>query len=129
MWLDAVSECDFEGFEKAELDEIVALRKSMGLEVDEGDINDLIEEHSQELTTEELQELQALQEVEVCQGFSGEDEDEAPVVTTAEIKEVLAAYQKVTDFVEKKKITQKRYTQTVQLSNTMTYASRISETF
>ncbi len=104
MWHDAVSECDFEGFEKAELDEIVALGKSMGLEVDEGDINNLIAEHSQELMTEELQELQALQEVEVRQGFSGEDEDEdeAHVVTTAEIKEVLAAYQKVTDFVEKK---------------------------
>ncbi len=75
----------------------------MGLEVDEGDINDLIEEHSQELTTEELQELQALQEVEVRQWLSDEDEDEALVVTTPEIKEVLAAYQKVTDFVEKKK--------------------------
>ncbi len=74
----------------------------MGLEVDEGDINNLIAEHSQELMTEELQELQALQEVEVRQWLSDEDEDEALVVTTPEIKEVLAAYQKVTDFVEKK---------------------------
>lgn len=103
LWPDTVSERDFEGFEMAELNKIVALGKSMGLEVDEGGINNLVEEHSQGLTTEELQELQALQEVEVRQGFSGEDEveDEAPVVTTAEIKEVLAVYQKVTDFVEK----------------------------
>ncbi len=68
MWPDAVSECDFEGFEMAKLDEIVATGKSMGLEVDEGDINDLVEEHSQELTTEELQELQALQEVRFIRG-------------------------------------------------------------
>lgn len=38
------------------MEEIVSLGKSMGMDVDDGDLNDLIEEHSEELTTEELQE-------------------------------------------------------------------------
>ena len=40
-------------------EEIVSLGKSMGLVMDERDVNALVEEHSQELTTEELQELQS----------------------------------------------------------------------
>ena len=54
LWPDVVAEMDFEGFEpKTEvLDEIVSLRKSMGLEVDEGDVNELVEEHKEELSTE-----------------------------------------------------------------------------
>lgn len=35
----------------------VFLRKSMSMEVDEGDMNELIKEHYKELTTEELKEL------------------------------------------------------------------------
>ncbi|UYV83379.1 LSAMP [Cordylochernes scorpioides] len=37
-------------------EEIVSLGKSMGLEVEERDVNELIEEHTQELMTEEIQE-------------------------------------------------------------------------
>ncbi len=56
-----MSERDFEGFdpETAVVEEIVTLGKSMGLEVDEGDVNELVEEHSEELTTEELKDAAA----------------------------------------------------------------------
>ncbi|PNF23569.1 hypothetical protein B7P43_G05621 [Cryptotermes secundus] len=39
------------------VNEIVSLAKIMGLEVDNNDIDELVQEHSQELTTEELMEL------------------------------------------------------------------------
>lgn len=52
-----MAERDFEGFKPGEevVEQIVSLEKSMGLEVDEGDVNNLVEHL--ELTTEESVEL------------------------------------------------------------------------
>ncbi|XP_028678623.1 tigger transposable element-derived protein 1-like [Erpetoichthys calabaricus] len=60
LWPEVVSETEFERLESeaAVVEEIVSLSKTMGMDMDEGDINELIEEHSEELTTEELKELQ-----------------------------------------------------------------------
>ncbi|GBO12731.1 hypothetical protein AVEN_217431-1 [Araneus ventricosus] len=56
---ETVVECDFEGFEATPVEpvinEIVSLAKIVGL--DNNDIDDLLEEHSQELSTEEFTEL------------------------------------------------------------------------
>ncbi|GBM57130.1 hypothetical protein AVEN_237371-1 [Araneus ventricosus] len=41
-------------YQELVVNEIVSLDKIMGLEVDNDDINKLVEQHSQELTTEEL---------------------------------------------------------------------------
>ena len=109
LWPDCVAERDFEGFdpqpesEPAVLDEIVSLGKSMGLEVDEGDVNELVEEHQEELTTEDLVELQSMQQAEALQQISSEEEaEEEEVVSSREIKEVLAKWQDVSDFIEKR---------------------------
>ncbi|XP_042211880.1 tigger transposable element-derived protein 1-like, partial [Homarus americanus] len=52
---------DFEGFEELEeeavVQEIVCLGNSMGLEMDEEDVEELVEEHRKELSIEELLEL------------------------------------------------------------------------
>ncbi|GBM46115.1 hypothetical protein AVEN_169099-1 [Araneus ventricosus] len=52
-----IAECEFEEFEtvsvESAVNEIVSLAKIMGLELDNHDIDELVEEHSQELTTEE----------------------------------------------------------------------------
>ncbi|UYV79677.1 LSAMP [Cordylochernes scorpioides] len=66
-------------------EEIVSLGKSMGLEVEERDVNELIEEHTQERTTEEIQELQSQQHTEVMQVI-GFEESEEEVISTSEIK-------------------------------------------
>lgn len=54
LWSEVVSERESEGFQPkvAVVEEIVYPIKSMDLEVDEGDVNKLIEEISDELTTE-----------------------------------------------------------------------------
>ncbi|GIY25563.1 hypothetical protein CDAR_262811 [Caerostris darwini] len=82
-------------------EEIVPLGKSMGLEVEERDVNELIEEYTQELTTEEIQELQSQQHTEVMQEI-GFEESEEEVISTSEIKEILGMWESVSQFVEKK---------------------------
>ena len=69
-------------------EEIVSLGKSMGLEVEERDVNELIEEYTQELTTEEIEELQSQQNTDVMQEI-GFEESEEEVISTSEIKKIL----------------------------------------
>ena len=106
LWPEAVSERDFEGFEhEAEvIEEIVSLGKSMGLEVDEGDVNELVEEHSEELSTEQLKELQEMQHTEVLEeiGGSAVEIEEEEVISTKEIQEMLGMWEKISEFIEKK---------------------------
>ncbi|KAK4324160.1 hypothetical protein Pmani_005163 [Petrolisthes manimaculis] len=109
LWPVVVSnvdeDLDFEGFEPRPMpveEEIVSLGKSMGLEVDEADVNDLVLEHSEELTTEELTELHMQQHTEVLQEIHSEEEETEPKeVNTSAIKEVLGMWEKITEFVEK----------------------------
>ncbi|UYV74713.1 hypothetical protein LAZ67_12000658 [Cordylochernes scorpioides] len=90
LWPEAVAERIYEELEPGVSveEEIVSLGKSMGLEVEERDVNELIEEHTQELTTEEIQELQSQQHTEVMQVI-GFEESEEEVISTSEIKEIL----------------------------------------
>ncbi|XP_066231909.1 zinc finger MYM-type protein 6 isoform X4 [Saccopteryx leptura] len=104
LWPEVVSERDFEGFEPevSVVEEIVSLGKSMGLEVNEEDIDDLIEKHSEELTTEELKELQQQQQrMEVLQEVSREKPEVDEVISTSEIKEILGTWEKIKQFIEK----------------------------
>lgn len=105
LWPESVAERTFEGFEPEMPveEEIVSLGKSMGLVMDERDVNELVEEHSQELTTEELQELQSQQHSGVLQEIGFEEEPEVEeVISTSEIKEILGMWERVSQFVEKK---------------------------
>ena len=75
----------------------------MGLEVDNADVDELIEEHTKELTTEELKELHKISHSEVMLELSSEEEVE-PVeeLTSREIHDILGKWQEVSDFVEKR---------------------------
>ncbi|XP_059549399.1 tigger transposable element-derived protein 1 isoform X1 [Myotis daubentonii] len=103
LWPEVVSETDFERLEPeaAVVEEIVSLGKSMGLDVDEGDINELMEEHSEELTTQELKELLTQQHTEVLQEIDDTEEEEE-VISVSEIKEMLGVWEKLSDFIQKK---------------------------
>ena len=107
LWPSVVAEYDFEGFDQTPEppveEEIVSIGRSMGLEVDEADVVELVEEHAEELTTEELKELQKIAHMEVMQELSSEEEvEEEKVLTSREIREILGMWQKVSDFVEKR---------------------------
>ncbi|XP_067125817.1 tigger transposable element-derived protein 1-like [Centruroides vittatus] len=104
LWPEAVVERAFEGLEPevSVVEEIVSLGKSMGLEVDERDVNELVEEQSQELTTEELHDLHSQQQTVVQRKISFEEEPEMEeVISTRDIKEILAMWEKVVEFVDK----------------------------
>ncbi|GIY54166.1 hypothetical protein CDAR_446231 [Caerostris darwini] len=103
LWPEAVAERIYEELEPGVSveEEIVSLGKSMGVEVEERDVNELIEEYTQELTTEEIQELQSQQHTEVMQEI-GFEESEEEVISTSEIKEILGMWESVSQFVEKK---------------------------
>lgn len=92
LWPVAVAEGAFKGLEPevSVVEEIVSLGKSMGLEVDERDVNELVEEQSLELTTEELHDLHSQQHTVVQQKIIFEEEPEVEeVISTRDIKEIL----------------------------------------
>ncbi|GFT22084.1 tigger transposable element-derived protein 1 [Nephila pilipes] len=92
----------FEGFELIE-EEIVSIGRSMGLEVDEADVADLIEEYAEELTTEKLKKLQKISHSEVMMELSSEEEVEPEEkLTSSEISDILGKWQEVSDFVGKR---------------------------
>ncbi|GBM56105.1 hypothetical protein AVEN_43480-1 [Araneus ventricosus] len=83
LWTKNVVECDFEDFEslpvKLVVDKIVFLAEIGGLEVDNNNgIDELVEEHSPDLTTEELLELHCVSQQE-------EQEEEVTAISKATI--------------------------------------------
>ena len=61
LWSECVAGRDFEGFDNedsAVINDIVSLDKNMGLEVNNEDVEELLEDHKDELSMEELEQLQ-----------------------------------------------------------------------
>ncbi|XP_045139357.1 tigger transposable element-derived protein 1-like isoform X2 [Portunus trituberculatus] len=89
LWPECVPHRDFEGFrpepvEATEqlVDEIVSLGHTLGLEMDGADVEELVEEHSQELTTDELLELHKEQQQKVVEELSSGEVEEHPKTKT-----------------------------------------------
>ncbi|XP_066940318.1 tigger transposable element-derived protein 1-like [Macrobrachium rosenbergii] len=119
LWPDGAPLRDFEGFDApsqlgddpeaeplplldADVEEIVSVAKSMGLEVSSDDVEELVAEHNTELTTEELQELHKEQQKVLAEEVSEEEESkEVPTTGTKEIKEMLMHWEKFQEFFEK----------------------------
>jgi len=104
LWPDCVAGRDFEGFDNedsAVIDDIVSLGKNIGLEVNNEDVEELLEDHKGELSTEELEQLQKqLQKAIVEEIFSEEEEGMEDVPTTL-IREICAKWGEVQSFVER----------------------------
>nr|XP_020452715.1 tigger transposable element-derived protein 1 [Monopterus albus] len=107
LWSDCALGHDVEGFAQEQqppvVDEIMSLGKTMGLEVNEDDIQELVEEHGQELTTNELIDLHREQQQEVMEEISSEEEDKKPEesLTSNEIRDMCKMWETVQNFVEK----------------------------
>ncbi|XP_039632281.1 tigger transposable element-derived protein 1-like [Polypterus senegalus] len=106
LWPDCIFGQDSEGFaheqEPPVVNEIVSLGKTMGLEVNEDDIQELVEEHDQELTTDELMDLHREQQQEVMEDISSEEDEKKmeESLTSKEIREICKMWEKVQNFVE-----------------------------
>ncbi|XP_068087415.1 tyrosine-protein kinase Fyn isoform X1 [Hyperolius riggenbachi] len=106
LWPDCVVGHDLEGLvheqELLLVDEIVSLGKIMGLEVNKDDIQELLEEHSHELTTNELMDLHFAQQQEVLEEISSEEEKTTEdSLTSNEIQEMFKMWERLQSFVEK----------------------------
>lgn len=98
----------FEGFvEEPEpaadsvVDDIVTIAESIGLQVDRGDVEELVEEHSEELSTEELQQRLAEQHRIAAAELSEEEDQSIQQISSFEIKEILKKWTELQTFVEK----------------------------
>ena len=109
LWPDCIQDRDFEGFQAENvesevhvIDEIVSLGKNLGLDVDGEDLEELVEEHTQELTTDELIQLHKEQQREVIEELSsGEEEVKKDTIPSSEIKKALKNWEELQDFIEK----------------------------
>ncbi|XP_069961022.1 tigger transposable element-derived protein 1-like [Cherax quadricarinatus] len=108
LWPDCVDKRDFEGFgtdpdePMSVVKSIVALGSSMGLDVSLEDVEELVEDHNEELTTEELQELQQEEQHIAAQNLAAEEEEERwKKVPSSEIKEIFTIWGKMESFMEK----------------------------
>ncbi|XP_053719550.1 tigger transposable element-derived protein 1-like [Synchiropus splendidus] len=100
LWPDCVPQQYTEGLSTADehvVEEIVSMAKTMGLEVNGADIDSLVEEHNQDLTTDELMLL--YREQQQPTGSSSEDEED--ILPSKEIREVCNMWKKMQAFVKK----------------------------
>ncbi|KAM6435888.1 tigger transposable element-derived protein 1-like [Liasis olivaceus] len=101
LWPECVAERDFEGSDAEVAEEIVSMGKSMGLVVDDEDIEELVEDHEEELTMEELAELQSEQQKALGQEHSTEEEEDGEEVSSEVIQSIMAKWNECQDFLEK----------------------------
>ncbi|KAM6468469.1 uncharacterized protein PHA67_007400 [Liasis olivaceus] len=101
LWPECVTERDFEGSDAEVVEEIVSVCKSMGLDVDGTDIEELVEDHKEELTTEELAELQSEQQKALVEEHSTEEEEDREEVSSDVIKSIMEKWNEYQDFFEK----------------------------
>ncbi|VFV20511.1 Hypothetical predicted protein [Lynx pardinus] len=85
------------------VDETVSLGKTRGLEVNKDDIQELVKEHGQEPTTDELMGLHYEQELEVMGEISSAEEEKKAEesLTSNEIREMCKMWETVKHSVEK----------------------------
>ena len=82
------------------IDEIVSMGQNLGLEMDSGDVEELLDEHRDELTTEELQQLQEEQKRTLTEEMSSDEDEGRKIASTADIKEICAKWNDIQNFVE-----------------------------
>ncbi|GBM46308.1 hypothetical protein AVEN_88002-1 [Araneus ventricosus] len=84
------------------VNEIVSYAKIMELELDKNDIDELVEEQSQELTTEELTELYCVPQQELMEeSLSEKEEVIVKQESSSAIREMLEAWEAVASHIEK----------------------------
>ncbi|KAJ7303174.1 hypothetical protein JRQ81_012107 [Phrynocephalus forsythii] len=108
LWPDCVLGRDLEGLpheqEPALVHEIVSLGKTLGMEVNEEDVQELIEEHGQEVTADELMDLHRKEQQEVMGEISSVEEEEKKAkepLNLKKIREMWEMWETVQNFVEK----------------------------
>ena len=84
------------------VEDIISMEKNMGLEVNESDVEELIEEKEREFTTEDLKKFYREQECQILEeeedSTNGENKESLP---SAAIKDFLSKWEEVQNFIRK----------------------------
>ena len=86
--------------ERQLIDDIVNMSQNLGLEMDSDDVEELLDEHRVELTTEELLHLQDEQKKTLEEEMSSEEDEGRKDAPTAVIKDMCAKWNELQNFVE-----------------------------
>lgn len=109
----AVSERDFHSFETEQnrdeasvMREVLDLCSDLGLEANADDVEELVDSHCEDLTTEDLQQLQdENQRAErgeiITAGSEGEEEEQQKAITTDELKQTLHMWRTIEVTIDK----------------------------
>jgi hypothetical protein len=81
------------------VNEIVSLTEIMRLEVDKNDVEEFVEEHSQELTTEDLTELHCVSQKKPNWSLSGMEKVRVEPIRSGETKEMLKSWETVALYI------------------------------
>ncbi|XP_023240159.1 tigger transposable element-derived protein 1-like [Centruroides sculpturatus] len=104
LWPTSVPERNFQEFEEESspdvVHEIVSIGKSLRVEVDDADMEELLKDHQNELTTEELVAMQE-EQMKVLQEEHLSEEEAREEIISAEIKEICRKWNDVQEFIEK----------------------------
>ena len=101
LWPECVAGRDFDNEDSAVIDDNVSLGKNMGLEVNNEDVEELLEDHRDELSTEELAQLQKQLQKAIVEEISSEEEEGREDVPASLIREICAKWGEVLSFVER----------------------------
>lgn len=80
--------------------DIVFLGKSMGLDVEDDDVEELVGDHNTEPTTEELQDLQREKQLPVAGELFTQEEEGKEDTPASLIKEILGKWEEMQSFIE-----------------------------
>jgi hypothetical protein len=104
LWPDCVAGRDFEGFDTenfAVVDDIVSLGKNMGLEINNDDVEELLQDHKTHHSMVELKELQEQQLKMIVEEMSSDEEDGSKDVFSSLIREICAKWGEVQSFLKR----------------------------
>lgn len=105
LWPEHFAESTFEELDAVSTDpitnEIISLAEQIGLEVDSNDIAELVAEHNEDLTTEDLVKLQCASEQEVEQSTLSDEEITEEPQSSSAIREMLNSWESVASYIKK----------------------------
>lgn len=79
----------------------ISLSKSLGLVVDEADTDNLLDEHKEELNTDDLKALEVMQTSNLQEEHHSSGEEEVTLIST-EIREAIGWFENFNSFIDKK---------------------------
>nr|XP_020633897.1 tigger transposable element-derived protein 1-like isoform X5 [Pogona vitticeps] len=101
LWPECAADDDAEWIDAQVVRDIVSMGEGMGLDVNEKDIEELVEDHEKELTTEELEVLEAEQQKALVEELPADEEEVGAQISSEEISYICQKWNECQEFFER----------------------------